>query len=58
MTFPSLSKKEIKRLGVLGKHIILDLFCKTCNGIPCRTCRIEAVTNMKEYIKIQEGNRV
>ena len=52
----TLSDAEVKRLAHLGDKIAIDLQCGECGGIPCRTCRIALVENMKEYIRIQEGD--
>ena len=52
----TLSNKEIKRLGKLGEGISvslnLDLTDLNNIGIPCRTDRLEAVKDMKEYLEI------
>ena len=52
----TLSKKEIKRLGELGRgiSISLDLELTDLNGlgIPCRTDRLAGVEDMKEYLEI------
>ena len=48
-----LNKKEIKRLIELGKKIQLGLSCDiNGQGIPCRTERLQAVEDMKEYLSI------
>ena len=48
-----LNKKEIKRLIELGKKIQLGLSCDiNGQGIPCRTDRLQAVEDMKEYLSI------
>jgi|TARA_R110000823_G_scaffold311421_1_gene436929 Zn-finger domain-containing protein len=52
----TLSNKEIKRLNKLGEDISislnLDLTDLSNIGIPCRTDRLEAVKDMKEYLEI------
>ena len=49
----TLNKKEIKRLIELGKRIQLGLSCDiNGQGIPCRTDRLQAVEDMKEYLSI------
>ena len=52
----TLSNKEIKRLNKLGEGISislnLDLTDLSNIGIPCRTDRLEAVKDMKEYLEI------
>jgi hypothetical protein len=52
----TLSNKEIKRLNKLGENISislnLDLTDLSNIGIPCRTDRLEAVKDMKEYLEI------
>ena len=52
----TLSNKEIKRLNKLGEGISvslnLDLTDLNNIGIPCRTDRLEAVKDMKEYLEI------
>ena len=48
-----LSKKEIKELAKLGKHIRIELSCDINDqGIPCRTGRFAAVDLMKRYLEI------
>ena len=49
----TLNKKEIKMLIELGKKIQLGLSCDI-NGtsLPCRTDRLQAVEDMKEYLSI------
>jgi len=51
----SLNEEEKKRLVELGKAIIADLQCNA-NGdhFPCRTCRLAAVKNMREYVGIHD----
>ncbi len=49
----TLNKKEIKRLIELGKRIQLGLSCDiNGQGIPCRTDRLQAVEDMREYLAI------
>ena len=49
----TLNKKEIKMLVELGKKIQLGLSCDiNGQGIPCRTDRLQAVEDMKEYLSI------
>jgi len=49
----TLTNKEIKKLIELGKKIQLGLSCDiNGQGIPCRTDRLQAVEDMKEYLSI------
>ena len=51
----TLNKKEIKKLIELGKKIQLGLSCDINEqGIPCRTDRLQAVSDMIEYLKIHD----
>ena len=51
----TLNKKEIKKLIELGKKIQLGLSCDiNGQGIPCRTERLQAVEDMKEYLSIHD----
>ena len=51
----TLNKKEIKKLIELGKKIQLGLSCDINEqGIPCRTYRLQAVSDMIEYLKIHD----
>ena len=51
----TLNKKEIKRLIELGKRIQLGLSCDiNGQGIPCRTDRLQAVEDMREYLAIHD----
>jgi hypothetical protein len=53
-----LTVNEMRQLGDLGEKIKLDLGCDlNGTGIPCRTDRLEAVSNMIKYISIH-GYRV
>jgi hypothetical protein len=53
-----LNSTEIKSLKDLGEKIQMDLACDlNSTGIPCRTDRLEAVSNMIKYISIH-GYRV
>ena len=53
-----LTIKEMEQLEDLGEKIKLDLGCDlNGTGIPCRTDRLEAVSNMIKYISIH-GYRV
>ena len=48
-----LSNIEIEKLVKLGDNIQKDLSCDANGtGLPCRTDRLEAVSNMKKYIEI------
>ena len=48
-----LTIKEMSQLEDLGEKIKLDLGCDlNGTGIPCRTDRLEAVSNMIKYISI------
>ena len=48
-----LSKKEIKKLAKLGQAIAMDLSCDANDiSLPCRSCRFEAIKNMKQYLEI------
>ena len=48
-----LSDIEIEKLVKLGDNIQKDLSCDANGtGLPCRTDRLEAVSNMKKYIEI------
>ena len=52
-----LSDIEIDKLVKLGKDIQGDLSCDANGtGLPCRTDRLEAVSNMKKYIEIHGYN--
>jgi len=49
----TLNKKEFKRLAELGQAIAMDLSCNANDtALPCRSCRFEAIKNMKEYLEI------
>ena len=51
----TLNKKEIKKLIELGKKIQLGLSCDiNGQGIPCRTDRLQAVEDMREYLAIHD----
>ena len=57
MSTDSLTYKEVIRLGELTRDINKSLSCKlklTEEGLPylCRTDRLEAVKDMKEFLKI------
>ena len=53
-----LTIEEMRQLEDLGEKIELDLGCDlNGTGIPCRTDRLEAVSNMIKYISIH-GYRV
>ena len=48
-----LSNIEIEKLVKLGDNIQKDLSCNANGtGLPCRTDRLEAVSNMKRYLEI------
>ena len=48
-----LTDAEVERLVQLGKAIALDLSCDINDtGQPCLTCRLQAVSNMVEYLEI------
>ena len=52
-TSNTLSNTEIKKLIELGKKIQLGLSCDiNGQGIPCRTDRLQAVSDMIEYLNI------
>jgi hypothetical protein len=49
----TLNKKEIKQLVKLGRAIAMDLGCDgNDTALPCRSCRLEAIKNMKQYLEI------
>jgi hypothetical protein len=49
----TLNKKEIKQLAKLGQAIAVDLGCDANDtALPCRSCRLEAIKNMKQYLEI------
>ena len=49
----TLSNKEIDKLVKLGGDIQQDLSCDANGtGLPCRTDRLDAVSNMKRYLEI------
>jgi len=51
----TLTKKEIKRLIVLGENIQTGLSCDLNEtGFPCRTDRLYSVKLMKEYLSIHD----
>ena len=51
----TLSDQEIDILIKLGEGIAADLTCDANGtGLPCRTCRIQAVYNMVSYLKIHD----
>ena len=53
MTTNVLSDPEIEELAELGSLITIDLSCDANGtGLPCRTDRLEAVSNMKRYLEI------
>ena len=53
----TLSNKESDNLIDLGVKIRNDLGCDANGtGLPCRTDRLEAVSNMKKYIEIHGYN--
>jgi len=50
-----LSNQEQEELFRLGDDIQKDLSCDANGtGIPCRTDRLEAVSNMKRYLEIHD----
>ena len=50
-----LSNIEIEKLEKLGDDIQKDLSCDANGtGLPCRTDRLEAVSNMKRYLEIHD----
>ena len=52
-----LSDIEIEELFRLGDDIKKDLSCDANGtGLPCRTDRLEAVSNMKRYLEIHGYN--
>lgn len=49
----TLNNTEINSLKELGEKIQMDLSCDlNGTGLPCRTDRLEAVSNMIKYISI------
>ena len=49
----TLTNKEVDELVKLGKDIQAGLSCDANGtGIPCRTDRLDAVSNMKRYLEI------
>ena len=49
----TLNKKEIKKLIELGKKIQLGLSCDINEtGLPCRSDRLKAIEDMKDYLSI------
>ena len=51
----TLSNKEIDKLVKLGGDIQQDLSCDANGtGLPCRTDRLDAVSNMKRYLEIHD----
>ena len=53
MSKDTLTAKDVKRLVALGKRIRASLDCDANgSGLPCRTDRLDAVENMREYLKI------
>ena len=48
----TLTDKEVKNLIIIGNRIYKSLECGDGEHIPCRTDRLEAVKNMKEYLEI------
>ena len=49
----TLTKKEIKKLIELGKKIQLGLSCDINEtGLPCRSDRLKAIEDMKDYLSI------
>ena len=50
-----LNAKEQEELVKLGDNIQKDLSCDANGtGLPCRTDRLEAVSNMKRYLEIHD----
>ena len=48
-----LTTQEQEELFRLGEDIQMDLSCDANGtGVPCRTDRLEAVSNMKRYLEI------
>jgi hypothetical protein len=51
----TLTNKEIDELVKLGKDIQAGLSCDANGtGEPCRTDRLDAVSNMKRYLEIHD----
>ena len=51
----TLTNKEVDELVKLGKDIQAGLSCDANGtGIPCRTDRLDAVSNMKRYLEIHD----
>ena len=51
----TLTAAEQRRLAKLGKDIRENLSCDNNDtGVPCRTCRLAAVKDMKTYLKIHD----
>jgi len=52
-----LTTKEVDKLVKLGKDIQAGLSCDANGtGVPCRTDRLDAVSNMKKYLEIHGYN--
>ena len=52
-----LTAQEQEELFRLGEDIQKDLSCDANGtGVPCRTDRLEAVSNMKRYLEIHGYN--
>lgn len=50
-----LTNEEINLLTDLGQLIVRDLECNINDkSLPCRTHRLDAVQNMREYLKIHD----
>ena len=50
-----LTAREQEELFRLGEDIQKDLSCDANGtGVPCRTDRLEAVSNMKRYLEIHD----
>ncbi len=55
MATDTLTEKDIERLVKLGGDIQKGLSCDANGtGIPCRTDRLDAVSNMKRYLEIHD----
>ena len=54
-TNDGLTDLEMEKLAELGKLIQLGLSCDANDvGVPCRTDRLDAVGNMKEYLRLHD----
>ena len=54
-SYTGLTDQEMVQLAELGKLIQLGLSCDAkCEGVPCRTDRLDVVENMIKYLQLHD----